>query len=68
MNKQFKEKWMGIPTSKKASYISPKFEMIPIEDTTKLICTSVIPEKDTSEEIDFDDKGDIDGGKWDVDF
>ncbi len=47
------------------SYISPHCETIPVEQEY-FICTSVIPNQGGSTEPDFDEKGDIDGGDWEV--
>ena len=70
MNKQTKEMQVADifvqPAKDKHSYISPIFEIIPVEQTS-LICTSVPVGKGSTED-DYEDKGDREGDDFEVDL
>lgn len=53
------------PAKGKLPYTPPHFEVIEVEEV-RFICTSVEPGQGGSVEKDFDEKGDIGGGEWEV--
>ena len=70
MNKQFKETqaadMLAQPVKGKQPYISPQFDVIPVEQTS-LVCTSVSVGQGSIED-DYDDKGDREGDDFEVDL
>lgn len=47
------------------SYTAPLCKIISVEQDG-FICTSVVPGQNGSQEKDFEDKGELDGGEWAV--